>query len=231
VAKLRDVLDGGYAAAVRRRLDDVYRASAPSGGGGGGITGIGGIGTIAGIGGGRGDRGERAERESRAAFVSLLNDLDVSSAHLARLVRDAQDAPALTQHFLPAEVPAVKAAVGSLNGVAATFKAARRAGVEQLFSQLVRPRLRTFIPDVYKDVSYLPPDSEGAHLGAGHGEVLRGRFARALEGVVGDFRTGMTEANFRLFFGLLLDVLVRPWEKWVMGVRFNEVSYLAHSTV
>ena len=33
-----------------------------------------------------------------------------------------------------------------------------------------------------------------------------------------------TESNFRLFFGLALDVLVRPWEKFVMALKYSEVG-------
>jgi hypothetical protein len=47
VARLKDVIDTGYAGAIRRKLDDVYRTAVPVGGA----------------------RGERAERESRQAFV------------------------------------------------------------------------------------------------------------------------------------------------------------------
>ena len=32
-----------------------------------------------------------------------------------------------------------------------------------------------------------------------------------------------TENNFRLFFGLVLDVLVRPWEKFVTTLKYSEV--------
>ena len=39
-----------------------------------------------------------------------------------------------------------------------------------------------------------------------------------------------TESNYRLFFGLALDVLVRPWEKFVVSLKFSEVSFLGIRT-
>jgi hypothetical protein len=33
-----------------------------------------------------------------------------------------------------------------------------------------------------------------------------------------------TEGNYRLIFGLALDVLLRPWEKFIIGLRFSEVG-------
>lgn len=35
-----------------------------------------------------------------------------------------------------------------------------------------------------------------------------------------------SESNYRLIFGLALDVLLRPWEKYVMGLKFTEVCSL-----
>jgi hypothetical protein len=34
-----------------------------------------------------------------------------------------------------------------------------------------------------------------------------------------------TENNYRVFFGLALDVLIRPWEKLVLGQKYNEVGH------
>jgi hypothetical protein len=36
----------------------------------------------------------------------------------------------------------------------------------------------------------------------------------------------LTENNYRLFFGLALDVLIRPWEKLVLGQKYNEVLFI-----
>jgi hypothetical protein len=150
----------------------------------------------------------------------LLNDLDVASGHLERLVKDAQASPAIAQHYLATEAPGVRDALGGLLALSAKFRATLRGGVEQLFNQLVRPRLRTFVPDVYRDAGYALDDAaDAAQAGA-----LPRRFARALDGVLDGFRAPLAPRNFRLFFGLLLDVLVRPWEKYVMTLRFNEVG-------
>ena len=33
----------------------------------------------------------------------------------------------------------------------------------------------------------------------------------------------MTDANYQSFFGMTVESFVRPWEKYVMGMRFSEV--------
>jgi hypothetical protein len=70
VARLRDVVDVGFAGAVRRKLDDVYRTAVPVGGA----------------------RGERAERESRQAFVVRVPSLRACAATLT-LRADAAERP------------------------------------------------------------------------------------------------------------------------------------------
>lgn len=96
-----------------------------------------------------------------------------------------------------------------------------------------------FIPDVYKDVSYVLDDDSYAI--AEMNDIVRKRFIKAWEGLVEGYKVGQflksnasgnslyaqdtfTESNFRLFFGLALDVLVRPWEKFVMALKYTEVS-------
>ena len=93
--------------------------------------------------------------------------------------------------------------------------------MEQLFNQLLRPKLRMFIPDVYKDVSYVLDDD--SYAAAETHDVVRKRFVKAWEGLVEGYKDTFTESNFRLFFGLALDVLVRPWEKFVMALKYTEV--------
>ena len=41
----------------------------------------------------------------------------------------------------------------------------------------------------------------------------------------------LTENNYRLFFGLALDVLIRPWEKLVLGQKYNEVPPLINCSI
>jgi hypothetical protein len=58
--------------------------------------------------------------------------------------------------------------------------------VEQLFNQLVRPKLRTLLFDIYKDVSFVLDDD--AYSIAEHQELVRKRFTKAWEGVVDGYK-------------------------------------------
>ncbi|CCM06080.1 uncharacterized protein FIBRA_08327 [Fibroporia radiculosa] len=198
--QLREVLDKEYTSVIRRKMDDVYRT--------------------AGVGGG--SRGEKVERENRQAFIILLNDLDISSSHMERLVKEIAASTLVAQYFLDTEQETVKSSVLSFNSLVPKFRSALRAGVEQLFNQLMRPKLRTFIQDVYKDVSYIL--DEDSYATAEYNDAVRKRFIKAWEALVEGYKEIFTENNFRLFFGLALDVLIRPWERFVVTLKYNELG-------
>ncbi|KAA1479359.1 COG4-domain-containing protein [Dentipellis sp. KUC8613] len=214
VASLTDVMECEYAGNIKRRLDEVYRT-----------TNVG--------------RSDKGERENRVAFTILLNDLDVSAIHLERLIMDLMTSPTVSQNFLKDEQDAVETSISSLDTLIPKFRSILRAGIEQLFNQQLRPKLRTLLIDVYKDVSYVL--DEDAYAVAEYQDTIRKRFIKAWEVLIDDYKVNtaiykrtdthnfflkeiFTESNYRLFFGLTLDVLIRPWEKIVMGLKFNELG-------
>ena len=64
----------------------------------------------------------------------------------------------------------------------------QQAGVEQLFNQLLRPKLRTFIPDIYKDVSYVLDDD--TYAAAELQDTVRKRFVKAWEALIDGYKVG-----------------------------------------
>ncbi|KAH9951407.1 COG4-domain-containing protein [Amylocystis lapponica] len=196
---LRDVMDREYIAVIKKKLDDVYRTAGAVGG----------------------PKGEKAERDNRQAFIILLNDLDISSSHMDRLVKELCSST-LVQNFLDVEVTSVQNSITSFMNLVPKFRSTLRAGVEQLFNQLMRPKLRTFIPDVYKDVLYvLDEDAYGA---AEYNDTVRKRFIKAWEALVEGYKETFTESNYRLLFGLAIDILVRPWERFVVSIKYSELG-------
>ncbi|KAF8892709.1 COG4 transport protein-domain-containing protein [Infundibulicybe gibba] len=198
--RLRDVVEQEYIFVIKKRLDEVYRI--PTGG-----TSV---------------RGERAERENRVSFMTLLNDLDVSSSHLERLTRDLFSSSNIVQHFSDLQQPLVRNLITSFSGLTTKFRSALRVGIEQLFNQLMRPKLRNLIVDVYKDVSYVL-DEQG-YSAAEYQDVVRKRFVKTWENLVDGYKDTFTDGNYRLFFGLALDVILRPWEKFMMSLKFTDLG-------
>ncbi|KAF5324851.1 hypothetical protein D9611_004444 [Ephemerocybe angulata] len=200
IEQLRDIIDRDYIAVYKRKLDDVYKNPQLN----------------------SGPRSDKGERESRIAFITLLNDLDLSASHLSRLTSDLSESVSLSQHFLETDQPLIRQSITSLSGQTSKFKATLRAGIEQLFNQLMRPRLRTFITDCYKDVSYVL--SEDGYASAEYADVVRKRFVKSWEGIMDGYKDIFSESNYRMFFGLTLDIILRPWEKFVVSLRFTELG-------
>lgn len=59
-------------------------------------------------------------------------------------------------------------------------------GTEQLFNQLARPKLRSLVVEVYKDVSYMLDDDSFAT--AEYQDIIRKRFIRAWDALVDGFK-------------------------------------------
>nr|GAT61280.1 predicted protein [Mycena chlorophos] len=199
--QLREIMEKDYIGVIKKKLDDVYRTNAPTG---------------------ATARGERQERENRTAFIILLNDLDLSMGHLDRLTRDVSTTPSITQHFMDSQQEEVKTPITAFATVSSKLRSALRAGIEQLFNQLLRPKLRNLITDVYKDVSYVLDDD--AYTAAEYHDVVRKRFFKAWDALVDGYKDNFTDANYRLFLGLALDVVLRPWEKFLTGLRYSELG-------
>jgi hypothetical protein len=103
-----------------------------------------------------------------------------------RLVKDLLAAPVIPQTFPAEEVEAVRASISSFSSLVPKFQSTLRVGVEQLFNQLLRPKLRTLLADVYKDVSYVLDDD--AYAAAEYQDVVRKRFIKAWEGLAEGYK-------------------------------------------
>jgi len=54
-------------------------------------------------------------------------------------------------------------------------------------------------------------------------DIVRKRFVKTWEGLVDGYKETFTDNNYRSFFGLALDALLRPWEKYMLNFRYTEV--------
>ncbi|KAF8906209.1 COG4 transport protein-domain-containing protein [Gymnopilus junonius] len=201
IQQLREAIDRDYIGIIKHKLDDVYKTQPQMA---------------------SHSRPDRIERENRTSFIILLNDLDVSMSHLEQLIHELVENSLIVTYFIEEEQTFVKNQFSSLSSLTTRMKSALRSGVEQLFNQLLRPKLRTFIPDVYKDISYVL--DEDGYSAADFQDLARKRFIKAWDLLIEGYKDTFSEANYRLFIGFVLDVLLRPWEKYVMGLKYTELG-------
>jgi hypothetical protein len=121
-----------------------------------------------------------------------------------------------------------------------------QSGLEELFNQLIRPRLRALIQDVYKDQVYLL--DEDGYAAAESNDLIRKRFVKASallhceccihhlyggqawEALMSGPKSTFTEGNYRTFFGMAIEMLVKPWEKMLGIMKFTEVRFAIFPT-
>ena len=108
-----------------------------------------------------------------------------------RLVKDLVSTSVIPQTFPMEEVEAARRSISSFSSIVPKFQSTLRVGVEQLFNQLLRPKLRTLLADVYKDVSYVLDDD--AYAAAEYQDVVRKRFIKAWEGLAEGYKVRCDE--------------------------------------
>lgn len=194
--RIMDVLKNDYADVLKQKLDDVYRSSSKAGG----IT----------------------DKEGRLDFIVYLNDLQVSISHLERLIKDIISSELINNNFMVSEKQAVEDEICSLQDFGPKIKATLKSGTDQLFNQLIRPRLRTFLMDTYKDVSYAL-DDEG-YSASEQQNIVRKRFIKNWEDIMQGLKETMADSNYRIVFDLVIDALMRPWEKFAVSLKYTELG-------
>ncbi|KAK0562936.1 Golgi transport complex subunit 4 [Tilletia horrida] len=171
-----------------------------------------------------GPRKEAASREMRMMFVTYLNVLETSATYIDRLTREIASPQILSQTYSLDEIGSLMKQMQSIAALGEKFRAAAKAEMDLLFTQIVRPRFRPILLEAYKDVSYTL--NEDSYAEAEYADVVRRRFIKGWETVVVPYRTIFSEANYDAFIVTALEGLVRPWEKLVLGMRFTELGAL-----
>lgn len=119
-----------------------------------------------------------------------LNDLDTAASYTSRLVDEliASDAVA-SAFFLDREFERARTSLQLVRSSDEKFHLVAKAGLEQLFNQLVRPRLRPLLSEVYKDVSYKL--DEDAYSEAEYRDEVRKRFVKGWDGLLAGYKVSL----------------------------------------
>ncbi|CAH7672834.1 COG4 transport protein-domain-containing protein [Phakopsora pachyrhizi] len=216
--QVKEILERDFGDVMKRRLEGVYGGMGASSGASSGVVGGG-----FGLSGKTGDEKERRERATRNLYIVYLNNLNMASEYTIRLVEEAITGPALHQSlFISNKMESAQGALENLKQAEKKFGASVKSGLEQLFNQLIRPRIRSILSDCYKDVSYSL--NEESYAAAEFQDLFKKRFCRAWEILMEPYREALTPKNFHEFFSMTVNVLVRPWETIIRNMKFNELG-------
>ncbi|GAA5821216.1 hypothetical protein JCM11251_004517 [Rhodosporidiobolus azoricus] len=226
--ELRAVLDRDVAEIWRARMEGAFKdLQAGSSGGASALVGVGGMGGMAANLGGRAreEERERKEKEARNTYIVYLNNLDTAASYTSRLLAEVLSSETLpSSFFLDSELERARSSLSLLRNSEEKFRSVLKSGLDHLFNQLVRPKLRPLLSEVYKDLSY-KLDEDG-YADAEYRDDVRKRFVKSWEALLSGYRDSFTESNFNLFFATAVNVLVRPWESMIRGMKFTELGAL-----
>ncbi|KAG0655450.1 hypothetical protein C6P46_000992, partial [Rhodotorula mucilaginosa] len=187
--ELRIVLDQDVAEIWRARIEGAFKDLAAIASSQNSMAiGVGGISGVAAIAGrGREEERERREKEARTTFIVYLNDLDTAASYTSRLIDELVSSDSLASaFFLNSEFERARNSLSLVRNSQEKFHSVVKAGLEQLFNQLVRPKLRPLLSEVYKDVSY-KLDEDGYNE-AEYRDEVRKRFAKGWDGLLSGFQ-------------------------------------------
>lgn len=164
-----------------------------------------------------GDRSR--EKDQRTAAIIYLNDLDLSSEYVDRLVSEWRINPQ-AQVWDVSELDRVQDELELFGNLALKLRLKCKAGLDALFANVLRPRLRSLLDETYKDVRYVLSEDEFAE--AEERDIVRRRFVRLWTNLTEDYKAYLSDNNFHALFATLLEALVRPWEKLAMGLNYTD---------
>ncbi|CAG8540538.1 13245_t:CDS:10 [Ambispora gerdemannii] len=103
-------------------------------------------------------------KDAKLSYMILLNNLDVSCDYIQRLASELQQDTIRTLAPLPEDHENCRKAQKSLSSLSESstnkFKQILQSGLEQLFKQLVKPRIRPILQEAYKDIKYVLNEDE-----------------------------------------------------------------------
>lgn len=161
---------------------------------------------------------ERREKDQRTAIIIYLNDMDLGGTYVERLLSEWRGNPG--QVWDESELGRVTEELELFGDLALKFRLKCKAGLDALFANVLRPRLRQLLDEVYKDVRYVL--DEDSFADAEERDVVRRRFVRLWTNLTEEYKAYLSDSNFQALFALLLESLVRPWEKLAMGLQYTD---------
>ncbi|KAI8138173.1 COG4 transport protein-domain-containing protein [Fennellomyces sp. T-0311] len=168
---------------------------------------------------------ERSAEQAKVNYMVLLNNLNVSAEYMQRLAQDAR--PEIEAAIWKEKEYDMKIATKALDDLAAAsskFQKLLQSGMEQLMTQILKPRIRPLFQHAYREVKYVLEEDE--YNEADVEELFVKRFRGGFDKMIDSYRRTLTDANFASIMGLALDAITAQWERIIAQTRFNQYGAL-----
>ncbi|CAG8710570.1 4449_t:CDS:2, partial [Acaulospora morrowiae] len=154
-------------------------------------------------------------------YMILLNNLDVSVDYMQRLTSELSALPSINKE----DYENVQKCFAWLDSNTTNkFKQILTSGIEQLFTQMVKPRIRPILQEAYKDIKYVLNEDEYHEQEANDG--FSKRFVYGFDSLIQVYQTTFSENNYNQMMMHILELVTIMWEKTVFGTKFNQLGAL-----
>ncbi|KAK9355025.1 COG4 transport protein-domain-containing protein [Lipomyces doorenjongii] len=169
-------------------------------------------------------------------FLVHLNNLDVATEYIERIigtvVASCGDGEVVSVFPFGNEHAQVTSA---LNGLSSSFdsrvKELLHDGVQVIFVQVVKPRLRPLLSEAFKEATYMPhgsgsTDDPEESLSQQQADLVRLRFAYGWDALMHPIRKILTERNYSRLLSVTSEYVSTLLERrvWAMTGRVNELG-------
>ncbi|KAG9305550.1 hypothetical protein G9A89_003613 [Geosiphon pyriformis] len=167
-------------------------------------------------------------KDAKVSYMILLNNLDVSCDYIERLTSELQNDANKILAPLSAEedynIKVQKSISWLSESAISKFKQILNSGVEQLFIQLVKPRIRPILQEAYKGIKYVLDEDEYHEQDSN--DNFAKRFVSGFDSLIHIYKVTFTQNNYNQLMIHLLDSLLNMWEKTVLATKFNQLGAL-----
>ncbi|CAI2173654.1 2334_t:CDS:10 [Funneliformis geosporum] len=160
-------------------------------------------------------------KDARIGYMILLNNLDVSCDYMQRLTSELVMIPSIMEE----NYEKIQKSFTWLNNTTTNkFKQLLHSGLEQLFTQMVKPRIRPILQEAYKDIKYVLDEDEYHEQEAN--DNFTKRFVAGFDNLIKIYQITFTSNNFNQIMMHILESVTNMWEKTVFGTKFNQYGAL-----
>ncbi|GBC35118.2 conserved oligomeric Golgi complex subunit 4-like [Rhizophagus irregularis DAOM 181602=DAOM 197198] len=160
-------------------------------------------------------------KDAKFGYMILLNNLDVSCDYTQRLTSELITIPSITKN----DYKIVEKWFTSLNNITTdNFKPILQSGLNELFTQMIKPRIRPILQEAYKDIKYVLDEDEYHEQEAD--DNFAKRFVTGFDNLIKVYQATFTENNYNQIMIHILESVINLWEKTVFVTKFTQYGAL-----
>lgn len=186
-------------------------------------------------------QGGQPPEQTICAFLVQINNLDIGVDYIRRIVQNNTGAkqpltpdtnPHITDHLLalfPAPASALRVAQ-ALHSLGSSFESKvsdlLSDGIQVIFNNVIKHRLRPILADAFRDIEYMPEDTDEEYTDENNKELVRPRFSTGWTELLVPLSRILTPQAFDRLLTVTVAYFVRLLEKriWSYQGRINPLG-------